>query len=500
MPVIETKSIQPDQAKDRPRATARGAIKTALAGLIAVAAGALLHVFLARALQPELYGLLAVVTSLIMWWELSGASVFKGATTWAVAGQGDKWLGPAATGLRLNLIWALGLAAGCMLTAPTIADALGDASLAPYIRLMAVDIPLYLLWVIHNAILNGRRRYGQYALSNAAYWAAKVILVCGLVALGFSVKGAILGSIGASVVGLATAWAFNGIGLPKATYPARELILFGLPLLGLAVIDQLILGMDLWSVKAIMPSAEAAGHYGVARYGLQAAMMVPFAVVGAMFPTLTGAIKRNNRQSIEELIRESARFVVIIIAPMIAIIACSGKEVISLVFGHAYAPAAAPLLILLAGALALGMRYVGNTVLVAAGRPGTVLAALAPMLPINIALNLTLVPRYGLVGAATATAITGGLAAAVMLWLTWRQFRVLVSPLVVLRTLIAAGVVYGIGLLVPAQGALVLLQLAGLSGLYLLMLTGLGELKKRDLEPLLFWREAAAEAPVRAGK
>ncbi|GAG00562.1 unnamed protein product, partial [marine sediment metagenome] len=264
---------------------------------------------------------------------------------------------------------------------------------------------------------------------------------------------------------LATAWAFNGIGLPKATYPARELIMFGLPLLGLAVIDQLMLGMDLWCVKAIMPSAEAAGHYGIARYGHQAAMMLPLAVVGAMFPTLTGAIKRNNRQSIEELIRESERFVFVIIAPMIALMACCGKEVVSLVFGHAYAPAAVPLVVLLAGALAFGMRWVGHTVLVAAGRPGTVLAALAPVLPANIALNLALVPRYGLVGAATATAATGAVAAVVMLWLTWRQFKVLVSPLVLLRTLIAAGVVYGIGFLVPAPGALVLVKLAGLSGL-----------------------------------
>ncbi len=497
---IQPKMKTTEEGGQRLRATARGTVTMALAVPVALAAGAVLHIFLARALRPELYGVLAIVTSVIMWCELAGQSLLASAASRAVARAGTNWQGVAGAALRANLAWTLGLMGACLLGAPTIAAAVGEPGLTPYVRLMAVDIPLWVLWGLHNAILNGRRRYGVRALSLSVYWVGKVILVCGLVALGLSVKGAILGSIGASVVGLATAWAFNGIGLPKSTYPARELIVFGLPLLGLAVIDQLMLGMDLWCVKAIMPSVEAAGHYGVARYGCQAAMMVPFAVVGAMFPTLTGAIKRNNRQSIEELIRESARFVVIVIAPMIAIIACSGKEVISLVFGHAYAPAAAPLLILLAGALALGMRYVGNTVLVAAGRPGTVLAALAPMLPINIALNLTLVPRYGLVGAATATAITGGLAAAVMLWLTWRQFRVLVSPLVVLRTLIAAGVVYGIGLLVPAQGALVLLQLAGLSGLYLLMLTGLGELKKRDLEPLLFWREAAAEAPVRAGK
>jgi len=455
---------------------------------VAALAGVALHVYLARELQPELYGVLAVVTSIIIWWELSGAALVRQATERAVAAAGDAWRGVVGTSVRTTVVWGLGLMIACELTAPAIASALGDPQLTSYIRLMALGIPLWILWSVWVAILNGRRRYGLRALSVAGYWVAKALLMCGLVALGFSVKGAIAGSIGASVVGLATAWWMAGVGIPAAGLPVRELVSFGLPLMGLAIVNQLILSMDLWFVKGLLPDADAAGHYGIARYAFHAAIMLSGAVCGAMFPTLTGAVAAGNRASIRELIGESARFVLILLTPMIAIMACCGREIIGLVFGQAYEASATAVVVLLIAALLFGMRLVGDTSLIAAGRPRTVLLALAPMLPVNVALNYLLVPTHGLLGAAGATVLTLVIAAALVWWLTWRQFRVLPSVAVLARTAVAAAAVYGVGLLVPAGGWLVLMKAAGLAGLYLLLLAVLGELRLRDVEPLLFWR------------
>ncbi|GAH57644.1 unnamed protein product, partial [marine sediment metagenome] len=147
------------------RATARGTIKTGLGTLVSVVAGLALHVFLARALQPALYGLLAVVSSLIMWWELSGAALLRHATEWAVARADGSCAGAAGASLRVGLAWSLVLMIACEAAAPAIASALGDPMLVGYVRLMALDIPLWVLWSSHLAILNGRRCYGGRALS-----------------------------------------------------------------------------------------------------------------------------------------------------------------------------------------------------------------------------------------------------------------------------------------------------------------------------------------------
>lgn len=470
------------------RATARGAVKIGTSMATAAAAGLIIHIVLARTLQPELYGALAVVTSVIVWWESASSAFLAQATERMVAAAGDAWGGVAGTSVRLSLATGVLLAAALWAGAPAVADVLGDARLTAYVRLMTPDIPLFVLWATWLAVLNGRRRYGGRAFSTIAYWVAKAVLMCGLVALGLSVPGAIIGSIGASVVGLIVAWALAGVGLPPAGFPARKLIAFGLPLMALALVDRFVMSMDLWAVKALVDDADAAGLYGIGKYGFDAAMMLPYAVCGAAFPTLTRAIVGEQADSIRELIGESSRFTLLLIAPLIAIMACSGRELLTLVFGAPYAPAATALVALLIAALLSGLRQVANTTLIADNRPGLVLAIAAPLAPLNLGLNYALVSSHGLMGAAAATGITFLCAAGPVWWFVWRRFGVLPSVLSATRIAVAAGATYAAGLLLPAEGWPALLQAAGLALLYLLILGALRELKPRDLEPLAFWR------------
>jgi len=479
-----------------PRATARGTVKIALSMGVAAVAGLVLHVYLARALQPELYGIVAVVTSVIVWWEAATGALVRQATERMVAGAGEAWRGVAGSSVRTALATSIVVAAASFAVAPLIGSALEDPRLTGYIRLMSLDIPLWVLWVAWTAVLNGQRHYGRRALSTAAYWAGKAVLICGLVALGWSVTGAIIGSICASIVGLVVAWALAGVRLPRPSLPTRELMLFGLPLMALAIADRLMLSMDLWFVKALVPSPEAAGLYGVGKYAFQAAIMVPAAVCGAAFPTLTRAVESANRASIRELIQQSSRFVLLLIAPMMAIMACCGQEIISLVFGEAYAASSTAVAILVAAALLFGLRLVGDTALIAAGRPRLVLAALAPLVPINIALNYVLVPSYGLVGGAVATISTLFVGACLMWWLTWREFRVAPRATSAIRATAAAAMVFGVGVLVPGEGCLVLAKMALLLAIYALTLGAIGELRLRDLEPLVFWRGTGARGPA----
>ncbi len=472
----------------RIRATARGTTKAVIAQMVAAGCGLAIHVYLARALLPELYGVLAVVTSVISWWEWSGIALLAGATTHFVARAADNWKQVAGTAAQTALISSLLLAAGSILAAPVIAGALGDPRLTGYIWLFTIDLAAYPLFHVFAQVSRGRRRYGRWAGALMIYWVAKAGLMCGLVALGLSVKGAIMGSIGASAVGLIFAWWWSGVGLPRAGFPVRTLLLFGLPMMGSMVVGRLMENMDLWCVKALLKSVQAPGYYGAAKYMYQAVTMLPMAVGAAMVPTLTQAISTDNKESRRELIEQSFRFVLVTMLAALAIVGSCAQEVVVLIFSAPYAAAAVPALVLMAAALMFSLRGISSAMIVAAGKPGLCLAVVAPLLPVNIALNLVLVPRYELVGGALATAITGLLAAAVMLILVWREFHVLFSAVSLLRCTVAAAVVYFLGLIIPGVGWLVVVKLAGLLGVYLLLLIASGELTRRDFEPLLFWR------------
>ncbi len=478
-----------DSTADTPhRATARGTTKIAAAQLITAGVGVIIHVYLARALAPELYGVLAVVVSVIAWWQWTGVALLASSTAHFVARAQDKWRQVAGTAVQTAMVWSLVLAAGSAASAPLVARALRDTSLTGYLWLFSLDLALYPLFHILVQVSRGRRRYGHYTGALIVYWVVKAGLVCGLVALGLSVRGAILGSIGGSVAGIAVAWWWSGVGLPRGGFPALTLIRFGLPLMALAVAMRVIESMDLWSVQALLPSAQAPGYYGAAKYVYYAALMLPAAVAAAMFPTLTQAIAANNKASRRELIEQSFRFAFVTMFATLALLGSTATGVVTLVFSAPYAAAAVPAVVLAGAALMSSLQAISNSILVAAGKPGLCLAALVPWLPVNIGLNLFLVPRYELLGAASATVITGTLAAVTVLVLVWREFGVLFSWPSLLRILAAAVVVYTVGLFIPASGVLVLVKLLGLLGVYLLLLMVTGELTRRDLAPLIFWR------------
>lgn len=83
-----------------------------------------------------------------------------------------------------------------------------------------------------------------------------------------------------------------------------------------------------------------------------------------------------------------------------------GAGMIALMFGSAYAASAAPLLILLGCLPVTLMRNVAQSALVAHGRQEQVLRSVVWAAVANISLNFALIPKWGMLGAASATLAT----------------------------------------------------------------------------------------------
>ncbi len=469
------------------RNTARGTVKLTLAQLVMAGCGVAIHIYLTRALQPKLYGVLAVVTSVIIWWEAIGEALVRNATTRFVAEADEQWRGVASSAIRTTLGWGAVLVILGIASAPLVSRMLGDPQLVPYLWLFSADLALFPLFIALAEVLAGRRKYSFYAGSWAIYWLAKAGLVIGLVALGLSVQGAIVGSVLASVVGVAVTWLWSGVSLRSGTVPTGKFVLFGLPLAGIALMRRTVQNMDLWFITRLLSGYDR-GYYGLAQYISRAMMLLPVAVSGAVFPTLTQAISQGDEASCRRLIQQSFRFALIIIVAVTAVLTSSMRELIVLVFGADFAPATYPAIYLMFAALFFAMEFIANTVLVSAGKPTLCLAAFAPVVPINILLNYVLVARYGMIGASLATTATAALAATILTVLVWREFRTLLPPLTVPRTLLAGALIYLAGICIPVTGWVILIKCLGLAASYGIVLLVTGELGKDDLTPLTFWR------------
>ena len=152
-------------------------------------------------------------------------------------------------------------------------------------------------------------------------------------------------------------------------------------------------------------------------------------------------------------------------------------QIISLVFGAGYSDSAAALRVLMWAIPVSLLRDVPIVALMAWGRENRILRITGTAAVLNIGLNLLLIPRYGLIGAAIATVATESVRMVVALVVV-RALGFKLTTVGRLWKTVVAGVIMAGLLVVASPGALWLGIVLGASG-YLLSLTLLGGMSIR---------------------
>jgi O-antigen/teichoic acid export membrane protein len=153
-----------------------GTIWVFLAEALLMPTGVIITVFLTRRLGPEGYGLFTLVAVLVAWVESSITSIFD-RTTVKFVGQAEDWRPVGAAVARLYLAASGGAMLLLWLLANPIATLLNEPVLATYLRLFALDIPLFSLAHAHRNILVGLGGFRQRALVSAGRWLTRLLLI-----------------------------------------------------------------------------------------------------------------------------------------------------------------------------------------------------------------------------------------------------------------------------------------------------------------------------------
>ena len=134
-----------------------------------------------------------------------------------------------------------------------IADLLDIPTLVPYLRLFALDIPIFCLAYAHRQLLIGRGLFQVRAVASGGRWIARLAIIAALVEYaGWSINGAIIGSLGASVVELIMArWFVRPPLLSQSSFPPQRLFGYALPLFLFAMSLRLFDKLDLFMLKNI---------------------------------------------------------------------------------------------------------------------------------------------------------------------------------------------------------------------------------------------------------
>ena len=467
--------------------TSRGAVLLIGSQGITLVAGFIVQVSLTRLLMPEFYGLYAVAGSVLTWFEtLIGSSIgvvfvksisegsFPTQAMWRLLWRGYMpfWVG----------LWLIFSASSWLM-----ATWLKDERLVSFLLVGGLEIPFLGILVATQSLLQGVRSYGWLSVLIATLALVRTFLMVAFVALFRSALWALAGNaisvLIAASLGLMMVRPFLKSDRPSESAPFSFAVKTGLPIVVISLLDQITLALDLWTVKRLM-EPEVAGFYGASRVLIVAL----FAIVGglgqAWFPAMCYELGRGERGRAKALLREVMRVLTVGLLPFAVIVWVTAKPLTVLLFSQKFAPAAEPLRLLVIGASLFVLMGFMRGALIADNEFKLPVIIAAVMTALDFALCYALIPRYGMVGGAMATVLTGGFGAVVTGLLTHVRFGAFFPTGTLVRATVASLAIGAVAVFWKTSGLILPLQYLLLAAIYTGLLVLLGELTSSDWQVL----------------
>ena len=452
-----------------------GSARVFIAEAIALPTGLITAAFLARRFGPSGYGVFTLTMAIVAWLEWTLASLFARPAVKLVADAED-WRPAGALVLRMYAVSGLLGLAALWLAATPLASLMHEPSLTRHLRVLALDVPLFMLTQAHEQVLVGTGAYGRRATVAAWRWTGRMILVLVLVGAGFSIDGALAAIVGASVLELAAARRFVKPSLLGATAgDARTMWTYALPLFVAAVSLRLFDKLDLFVLKALGGSATLAGLYGAAQNLTIIPNLVALSVTTLLLSTLSRALRSGDMAGARTLAGNAIRGVLVLF-PFAGVAAGAATAVSTMIYGGDFAATGPLLAVLIFGALMTVMISVASAILTAAGRPGWAMVAALPIAPLALAGHLLVIPRYGARGATVVTLVVAAVGALLALIAVHHAWNVWPPTATLIRSLAITALTVLIGTSWRTSGSMAIVEMAVMGLAAALVLLSLGEL------------------------
>ena len=182
---------------------------------------------------------------------------------------------------------------------------------------------------------------------------------------------------------------------------ARTLMRDSWPLILSGIIVSIYVNIDQVMIKHMIDE-QAVGIYAIATRISTAWYFIPIAITSSMFPAILNA--KYNNSSIYQQRLQALYDILVWLAILIAIvIICLSEPIIDLLVGEEYAPAASVLSIAIIAGIFTNIGLINNKFFEAENRQIDILYRSLLGVSVNIFLNIILIKKYGIYGAAMAT-------------------------------------------------------------------------------------------------
>ena len=293
------------------------------------------------------------------------------------------------------------------------------ASTAEYTVAIAT-IPALLVFQYMGGLARGAGRFDVY---NARSVLEKLLFLICIAAIVVGFGGGILACLVAHLMIVSSlcvwmAWDLRA-SLTTPVRPSRttfkRMMAFGGKTYAQSIAAHTHYKVDLYLIAGYLSSADVA-FYAIGAGLAERCLMLPDAIGLVMFPKLAS-------QTSEDAARLTARVcrtLLLLGSVTAAVLIVLAEPLVTFLYGDAYIPAVGPMYVLLAGVVMVGITRVLMRYITSIDEHHHNVYIVASAAVVNIVLNLLLIPRYGMMGAATASLVTYSAQALWALIVFWR--------------------------------------------------------------------------------
>lgn len=497
-------TIDPESADlvtdDRSRVVSQTILFAAGQGLIALRELIVLPLF-ARLLGRESYGIFAQLTVVLTLLIPFVAFKLDVSSVRYLSSEDDG--GVLRSGLWGGLTWvvgssllvALGIALASGISARLILGGSEHRELMPIAALLLVisAVAVYL-----QSYFRVVRRIDRLAALLMVQTALEIVAILLLVSRGHGIEGALWGLIGVrAAVGLGVvAFVWRQLGPPALDRAQlRRLLSYGMPLMPNGILRWLINYADRLVIIQVLGLA-AVGVYA-ASYSLGQVLHLLVLPLGfVLFPFLSRLWDRGEHAEVRRYLAHATRYYLLLAMPAALGISLLSQPALRLIATAEFETSGLLVLWIALGFVLNGLFQINAYAFHLTHRTRLLSLILLASAALNILLNLTLVPRLGLSGAAIATAAAFALMAVAALGYGRRLIGYRVRWRDVGKSLVAVALMGGAVRLLPAPGGWPgLLGAAGLgAAVYLGCLLALGGFSRGEVMEL--WRLLSVGSPA----
>jgi stage V sporulation protein B len=443
--------------------------------------GYLLNMMLARWFPTGTFGNYGFVMAVLMWFEIFVINGMPAAVQKIVSAAESEAYPIFWAAARVQAVLIACLTAVLLLSAPAFAAAFRDPRLTIYFRLAFLNIPFYGFFHLLVSFQNGLRKFGKQAFCFAFYGFAKLGCSIGLCYFHRNLEYALIGNAVGSLVSMALAFGMLENRRIHVPGRAKELVRYAAPALLYALMSQLLMSVDLWSVKYFL-GEDASGYYNTASILSRIPFYLLAGLSAAMLPTISSGISAGAAEQVRSRVRDATRFSLMALIPVSVLLTVYSRQTAALLFKARYIPAGEAMEVLVWAFSSMALMTLFLTLINADGRPRKSFLIAGAAATADLALNIALVPRMGIRGAALATLIACGAGTLAGAADVLKRFRSLPRAGSFLKISMASAALLAVVLLVRPGGLGFLWAAAAGTAAYGAVLLATGEIRKADLE------------------